>query len=278
MRYEFKKLFAFVLTSAAILVATPSVTAAMAYSDDDLVASAPAYVAFVRIGGLGSCSGALVAPEWVLTAGHCASGVRPETLRVEFGSTERSVYRVAEVVAHETFFSMPEMDAFMAGYDLSLLRLVRPVIGIEPARLPTRNDDSFRQDPRAYGYGLDENDDFRDRLGARRVIIEEGSWAKKLFGDDFRRRRQLSAYGVRSLGETVDPTADTVVERSAIDSAVCAGDSGGPLVASNGIRDAVVGIVSYGPHCSTPYPSVYTRVSWFVDWIRAAMRTNQSQH
>lgn len=274
----FKKAFAFVLTVGTLFVTVPTETNAMAYSDEALTASAPKYVALVRIGRTGSCSGSLIAPEWVLTAGHCASELRPEMLRVEFQRKKRVKFQVVEIVSHETFGSMPPEVAYMSGYDIALLRLERPVEGIEPVQLPTKDDSAFRVDPRAFGYGLDENDDFHNRLGARRVVIEEGAWAKELFGEDFRRRRQLSAYGVRSWREVVGPDADVVIERSIIDSAVCSGDSGGPLVASNGIRDAVVGIVSYGPHCSTPYPSVYTRISWFVDWIRAEMRTHQSQH
>ena len=48
------------------------------------------------------------------------------------------------------------------------------------------------------------------------------------------------------------------------------GDSGGPLVCENGDGDLVLhGIVSWGmrPCAQEQYPSVFTRVSYFRDWI-----------
>jgi hypothetical protein len=260
--------------AVAIVFTAPSPVDAVSYSDEDLAASAPQYVALVRIGRFGACSGSLIAPEWVLTAGHCASGFDAKDLSVEFQRARRVKVKVARIVSHATYVALGEDVAYLRGYDVALLRLERPLTGITPVGLPHRDDAKFRLDPRAFGYGLDENDDFHNRLGARRVIVEDGSWAKEIFGDGFRRRRQLSAYGYREFRGQIggSPHWDAHV---LIDSAVCSGDSGGPLVASNGTRDAVIGIVSYGPHCSEPYPTVFTRVSWVVDWIRATLRTHQ---
>ncbi len=52
----------------------------------------------------------------------------------------------------------------------------------------------------------------------------------------------------------------------------CQGDSGGPLYVQdeiNGVTKYVLaGIVSYGVECAKPnYPGVYTRVSYYLDWI-----------
>lgn len=56
----------------------------------------------------------------------------------------------------------------------------------------------------------------------------------------------------------------------------CRGDSGGPLMGQvPGIENWIVtGIVSYGPNpCGTiGFPSIYTKVTSYVDWILSNIR------
>ncbi|KFQ16984.1 Chymotrypsin-like protease CTRL-1, partial [Merops nubicus] len=48
----------------------------------------------------------------------------------------------------------------------------------------------------------------------------------------------------------------------------CQGDSGGPLVFRNGNTWTLIGIVSFGTtDCNVRTPAVYTRVSYFRNWI-----------
>lgn len=52
----------------------------------------------------------------------------------------------------------------------------------------------------------------------------------------------------------------------------CDGDSGGPLqtISDDSIAATIIGIVSYGLVCGSPvYPSVYTRVAFYIDWIES---------
>lgn len=48
----------------------------------------------------------------------------------------------------------------------------------------------------------------------------------------------------------------------------CHGDSGGPLVHYDNGKVRTAGIVSFAEPCAKGYPDVYTRVSFYVKWIR----------
>ena len=53
----------------------------------------------------------------------------------------------------------------------------------------------------------------------------------------------------------------------------CQGDSGGGLYIQRNLSDTlrytIDGIVSYGEQCASPMkPGIYTRVSYYIDWIQ----------
>lgn len=60
----------------------------------------------------------------------------------------------------------------------------------------------------------------------------------------------------------------------------CEGDSGGPLQVfpPYSTIPKIVGIVSFGVACGSPYPSVYTRVAHYLDWIEANVWPNDEIH
>ncbi|CAF2847435.1 unnamed protein product [Rotaria sp. Silwood2] len=55
----------------------------------------------------------------------------------------------------------------------------------------------------------------------------------------------------------------------------CQGDSGGPLMIFSNGQWILVGITSYGISCAlADYPGVYTRVSYYIDWISCFIANN----
>ncbi|MEZ5979188.1 MAG: trypsin-like serine protease [Planctomycetota bacterium] len=102
------------------------------------------------VGGVGV--GVLVAPNWVLTAGHVARSVSPFRHTVGFAALARHPegreVPVDLVVVHPDFADGPDGIE----HDLALLRLARPVRGVEPVGLH-RGDDELGLEVTLVGFG-----------------------------------------------------------------------------------------------------------------------------
>jgi trypsin len=57
----------------------------------------------------------------------------------------------------------------------------------------------------------------------------------------------------------------------------CNGDSGGPLVVQRGGKYVHVGLTSFGlVDCTSPFPTVYARTTYVLDWISAVISSTFS--
>ncbi|UJR86775.1 S1 family peptidase [Sandaracinus amylolyticus] len=182
-------------------------------------------IARVEIGGL--CSGAVIAPRWVLTAGHCL-GRRGGSITVGANPD-----RVDREIAIARQLEHPSLD-------IALLELAQDatvaVPGLVPIRIATFPlTDLVGTTAEAAGYGERED----GNAGARRFTSEPI---------------------VQVRGEFT--TIDGMGERG-----VCFGDSGGPLmVVGEDSSVRVIGALSYGdPDCVGR--DNYTRVDLAREWI-----------
>jgi trypsin len=247
---------------AALALTAPSSFAIV--GGHDAAAGAYPSVAEVHLGKSFLCTGTLISPTWVVTAGHCGSltgatgygspAAWPAPLiDVYLGSNKAgqgTLAPVARVVVEPQYLAT-------AGYDVTLLQLASP-----SAQAPTKVAGASEAGLWApgtpetiAGWGTTaEGGDTPDTLQEAQVPVTT---------DDY------------CAGAYSDFDATTMVcagfPQGGVDT--CQGDSGGPLFGRTAAGELkLVGATSFGEGCAEPgKPGVYARVADTAlrEWIRS---------
>ena len=211
-----------------------------------------------------NCTASVISSRHVITAAHCARGLKVGQLSVVTGR-----YDLRDLSAGQ---ALPVVAKFVSSaprrHDLAVLALAGPTAS-PPVALASPAEDDAATLPgtalRLAGWGATTI--FHERLpGFLKATITTVVGKKRCFrpyGKSFKSVAMICARGAK-----LNPN-----RRFSGLTSPCAGDSGGPLVADTPAGARLIGVTSFGPRlCGDPFaPVVYSRIADDLGFIASAL-------
>lgn len=264
--------------SSAMAIACTAIGACVAEDDgtgatDDAIfggsADTPANDAVVFLstltgpGLLGLCTGALVAPNLVLTARHCVSravsngGVScnqngqsldgehfstdyvPANISVQIGATTKTEVAKGKQIIRP-------MTPYICDADVAFIVLDRAVTAVKPLRVRYKTPVTKADTIMSVGYGRN-NTNVGPSVRLKRNNV-------KVLATGPNTSNQGSAVAMREFEVT---------------QSICSGDSGGPAISER--TGAVIGVVSRGGDCNNNFGQIYTMTYGYPETFARAL-------
>jgi secreted trypsin-like serine protease len=272
-RRRYRNLVAALACGCALTaVAAPPGAAAAPRARSSIVGGGPAdpaqwpyAVAIFRKGHM-HCSGSVIGPTKVLTAGHCVAGFNLANFEVIVGRPNLRDPSVGQIIGVSSGRVHPDFEQ-TGLHDVAVLNLAQAT-SAAPIALATPEQSGAATLPglplRVAGYGA--INPFGVRLSpflkaTIEIVRTDRRCLKAYTRDLYAPESMICALGAKRKKPG----------RFKIHTSACSGDSGGPLVADTPTGAVEVGTVSFGGAlCGLPAaPTVYSRVASSLDFINA---------
>ncbi|KAK4873167.1 hypothetical protein RN001_015196 [Aquatica leii] len=193
------------------------------------------------------CGGSIIDEHTILSAAHCVHGISGDKFKIVVGSNQLSSgglwYSVSRYVMHEQY------DSNLLTDDIAVIKVLDPIqftTHIQPVVV----DDTFiSADVECVlsGFGTTSypGNASNDLLYFEGNVFDFNKCKEVFAEDNFPvLESNICAFSKNGIG-------------------ACSGDSGGPLVSNQ----KQIGIASWVDPCGVGDPDVFTRVSYYYDWI-----------
>lgn len=241
-------------SSEAVTQATELIKGGYADTTDTAVVG----IAHQSSGGMGMCTGTLIAPNLVLTARHCVAPIKNE---VNGGVDCSSTYFGANYAASSFYITAdaafsyqgtfhgasqiitPTESTKVCGYDVALIILSDSIPASVATPMIPRVDSPLSANLPYHAIGYGETDDGNGQSG---------------------QRRRLDGLAINCVGADCPNYYGSMLHEFLGETGICSGDSGGPAVDA---EERVIGVTSRGgAGCVSP---IYGDVYAWGDWIKA---------
>lgn len=253
-------------------------------------------------------TGVLVAPFWILTAGHNFfvadeqnDPAKPEGITVNIGTDPNNpteTYSVEELVFHPTWLNQSEV--IVNANDLCLVRISSPINNIAPVILNSELQEPISSKAWYSGYGDysfrpdQDNEAYSKRHAVENILDRQINGINSETATGERYEGGLVAFDFDSPLGTINSLGDDFTSEDEpllgggtsdnlaldLEGTTVEGDSGGPLFLNVNGEWVVVGILSGGAnepiedHVDGSYGdiSIFTKVSTSLPWINSIIR------
>nr|XP_009858553.2 suppressor of tumorigenicity 14 protein-like [Ciona intestinalis] len=211
------------------------------------------------------CGGSIISERAILTAGHCVDFLSSPYVKVVVGrhsingNKGEQLINVAEIIFHPDYLPITlrnDIAILILNTSITYTSTIRPIC-YSDSNITTSDIDNGIQCI-ATGWGRLQSDVALHPTGLFQVRLP------LVTHDDCDAR-------YRSTPISADTQICAGSSKGGVDT--CQGDSGGPLVCLIGESTWFqVGVTSFGKDCGNKrYPGVYTKVSYYYQWIRSAL-------